>query len=267
MNMRELVPKPVKGIYRFGRSLPGYVRRQILLRNLRGDNVECPACGWRGLRFVDDVWHEGAICPKCGSDTRHRLLLSGLMRLPELSMDALVRNKDVLHFAPEPQIGRKLRPYTRKYVTADVQSWKADLNLNISNMPSVNPESFHLVIACDVLEHVERDRDALLEIHRILKKDGAAILTVPQKDHAAVTYEDLSITDPHEREKAFGQWDHLRIYGSDFVQKVESAGFKVSVVDENSFDDKIVSRFVLKPPKLSRHPLATNYRKVFFCRK
>ena len=267
MKIKKLVPKLLKR--GFGRLLPSYVRVRtwFILVTLRGNNVECPACGWRGLYFIDDVWHQGTICPKCHSDTRHRLLLASLTHLSEFSVDTLVKHKDILHFAPEPQIGKKIRSLGHRYVTADLERSDVDLKLDISKMTSIESESFHLVIACDVLEHVQQDRAALLELYRVLKKGGTAILTVPQKDYAETTYEDDSITSPQGREKAFGQWDHLRIYGADFVQRVESAGFKVCVVDENSFDKDIVARFVLKPPKLSRYPLATNYRKVFFCRK
>jgi predicted SAM-dependent methyltransferase len=134
-------------------------------------------------------------------------------------------------------------------------------------MDSIGPESYDLVIACDVLEHVADDKLALREIFRILKPGGCVILTVPQKDHAAETYEDNSIVDPAERKRAYGTADHLRIYGSDFADRMESAGFQVAVSDANSFQEQTARRFVLRPPKLSAHPLATNYRKVYFGRK
>jgi hypothetical protein len=104
-------------------------------------------------------------------------------------------------------------------------------------------------------------------MHRILADGGYCVLTVPQKDNLAITYEDLSITDPKEREKVFGQFDHLRIYGNDFVDMLEQSGFKVTVVNEGDFDMDLARKYVLFPPVLSTHPLATNYRKVFFGRK
>jgi len=35
---------------------------------------------------------------------------------------------------------------------------------------------------------------------------------------------------PAEREKHFGQFDHVRVYGQDYPKRLESVGFKVSKV-------------------------------------
>ncbi len=107
----------------------------------------------------------------------------------------------------------------------------------------------------------------MLELYRILRPGGIAVLTVPQKDHTRETIEDDRIITPEARENMFGQSDHLRIYGDDFVRRVELAGFMVVIVDANNFSSEVVRRSVLFPPKLSSHPLATNYRKIFFCKK
>lgn len=247
-------------------SPTAYVRRRSILKELRGTDVECNLCGWQGRKFMDDSWHEGTICPNCYCDVRHRLLIASLFHLPDASLDSLVKGKDVLHFAPEPQIIDRLRPMARKYLTADLHRKDVDLDIDIVQMNSIAPESFDLVIVCDVLEHVD-DRSALMEIYRVLRTGGSAIVTVPQKDHAINTYEDENIVTPEGREKAFGQTDHLRIYGEDFVSRVESAGFRVRQMDASNFESELVKRSVLVPPKLSSHPLATNYRKIFFCDK
>ncbi|MDQ2976130.1 MAG: class I SAM-dependent methyltransferase [Acidobacteriota bacterium] len=247
--------------------MENYLQMRRMLWNLRGNAVQCPACEWHGSHFLEDLWHEGTICPKCQSDTRHRLLLASFQYLPEFSTNSFLAGKNILHVAPELQISHNLNKITRKYVTADLQRSDVDIKIDITRMPSIASESFDIVIACDVLEHVYEDSAVLAEFYRVLRKDGTAILTVPQSDHAATTYEDKSITSPQEREKAFGQWDHLRIYGADFVDRVRAAGFKPHVVDEDSFDESVVERLVLRPPQLSSHPLATNYRRVFFCRK
>ena len=81
------------------------------------------------------------------------------------------------------------------------------------------------------------------------------------------TYEDPSITDPKEREKAFGQFDHVRIYGEDFFNRISEQGFDVKIVDHTIFDDATIKKHVLFPPILSKHPLATNYRKIYFATK
>ena len=91
-----------------------------------------------------------------------------------------------------------------------------------------------IVLACDVLEHVPDHIKRIKEVYRILKKGGHCIFTVPQRDHLKITYEDLSITNPSDREKAFGQFDPRRIYGDDFTLFLENCGFKVTLINANS---------------------------------
>jgi SAM-dependent methyltransferase len=228
---------------------------------------ECNVCGWEGRRFDSDEWHPFTICPSCRSQVRHRLLVGALASRDDLSYARIVDGKTILHFAPEPVVQNVLADRAGKYTTADYLRDNVDLRLDISDMPTVEANSYDVVVACDVLEHVADDRRAVREIHRILRPQGYAILTVPQKDHLADTYEDSSLVTPADRERAFGQWDHLRIYGEDFVSVLESAGFEVTVITEAHFSEQAVRRHVLFPPVLSPHALATNYRKVFFARK
>lgn len=198
---------------------------------------------------------------------RHRLLFAAVSNIAALNIDALARNKRVLHFAPEAVVAELLVHRAGKYVTADFLKNNVDLRLDMSNMRRIADGSFDLVVACDVLEHVPDDSAALREVHRVLSTQGWAILTVPQKDHLPTKYEDPAMTTPEQRERAFGQYDHVRIYGDDFAKFVEIHGFSVTAVDEGSFDAGMVKRHVLSPPIRSGHPLATNFRKVFFARK
>lgn len=46
------------------------------------------------------------------------------------------------------------------------------------------------------------------------------------------TYEDASITNPREREKVFGQDDHVRMFGRDYAKRIARAGLKP---EENEF--------------------------------
>ncbi|MFM8431480.1 MAG: methyltransferase domain-containing protein [Bacteroidota bacterium] len=180
----------------------------------------------------------------------------------------LLTDKSVLHFAPEPVLRDKIKKLAGNYVTADYFALgyhypDIDLNLDIAAMPSIKSESIDCLIACDVLEHVADDQKALLEINRVLSKGGVCLITVPQRDGFDKTETDLSPMTPEQREKRFGQFDHYRIYGSDFVEQMSQAGFHVQVVDEKHFSNEVVERHVLFPPELSKHPLATNFRKVF----
>lgn len=230
--------------------------------------VRCNVCGWRGRSFLSDSWHPHTICARCGSQVRHRLLFAALQTHPELGFDQLVEGKRVLHFAPERFFPRHLRTKASQYVTADfVKKYSLDMQLDMCDMQSVADASYDLVIACDVLEHVPSDSVALSELNRILSPGGWAILTVPQVDGMASKREDATITTPAGREAAFGQVDHLRIYGDDFAGIVQDHGFGVTTINADSFPMAMVDESVLFPPVLSDKPLATNHRKVFFAQK
>lgn len=229
--------------------------------------VQCNICGWEGRHFSSDSWHKQINCPKCYSGIRQRLFFATLQYTDELSFATVIDNKKILHFAPEDIITSILQKKSKYYVTADFFRNDCDLRLDMSNMPEVKNESFDVAIGFDVLEHVPDYQKAIAEIHRILSSKGFAIFTVPQKDHLLVTYEDPSIVTPKGRTEHFGQQDHLRIFGEDITKTIESKGFKVVAVNESIFSDDLVRKHVLFPPRLSKHPLATNYRKAFFCQK
>lgn len=227
---------------------------------------ECNICSWQGRRFESDSWHPYIICPKCRSEVRHRLLTAALSHNNDLSYEKIIKGQAVLHFAPEAIIKDMLREYAGRYVTADFLRKDVDMKLDISDMASVKSGEFDMVVAWDVLEHVD-DTKAMQEVFRVLRAGGYAILTVPQKDNLEETFEDKTVVDPVERERVFGQSDHLRIYGNSFPRILESVGFKVTTINETNFSEAIVKRHVLFPPILSKKPLATNYRKVFFAQK
>ena len=229
--------------------------------------VQCNVCGWQGRRFLSDSWHKHIICPRCRSDIRQRLFLAALQNIENLSFDQLIHYKTILHFAPEDIISSFIRNKSAHYATADFLREDCDFKLDMSDMPEIKNESFDVVIALDVLEHVSNHKKALKEVHRILSSKGYGIFTVPQKDSLSTTYEDPTISTPEDREKHFGQWDHLRMFGDDFPKIVESKDFAVITVNKSMFSEGLVRRNVLFPPILSKHPLATNYRKVFFCQK
>ena len=229
--------------------------------------VQCNICGWTGRRFLSDPWHKYVNCLRCHSGIRQRLFFAAMQNLDDLSFDVLFRNKSVLHFAPEKFISSHIQDRAAYYNTADYERSDCDFKSDMSNMPEVKDESFDVVMAFDVLEHVPDYQKALKEVHRILSPKGSAVLTVPQKDGLDKTYQDPDIVTPEDKMKHFGQQDHLRIFGDDFQGNVEKKGFMVTAVDESFFSEEMGIRHVLFPPLLSKHPLATNYRKVFFCQK
>ena len=193
--------------------------------------------------------------------------MAALQYTDDYSFNKLLRDLRILHFAPEPIISLKIKKEAAHYATADFFRTDCDYKLDMTNMQEIDNESFDIVIAFDVLEHVQNYQKALKEVYRILSPGGYGIFTVPQKDNLAVTYENQNVKTPEDRKKFFGQSDHLRIFGDDFPKNIENEDFKVNVINEINFTSEIVKKHVLYPSVLSKHPLVTNHRKVFICQK
>ncbi len=199
----------------------------------RGNRYECPLCGRRYRKLLPYGYvtsRENALCPHCLSLERHRLLWLYLERETTL-FESLPR---LLHIAPEVCLMRHLKPHYKsspeRYQTADLESPLADLHFDIQQIPLAE-ESFDVVICNHLMEHVEDDLRAMRELHRILKRGGWGVLLSPVDLKRATTFEDDSITDPKERTRIFGQYDHRRLYGNDFSDRLREAGFEVEDLD------------------------------------
>jgi SAM-dependent methyltransferase len=181
----------------------------------------CNICGYQGY-FRGFGWplRPEAQCPKCESLERHRLFALWLTDNPEA-----IRNARVLHFAPEEAVSGLIKPLAKEYVTADLMPGAAALVIDIENMWNIADASFDAIVCIHVLEHVNDDRRALLEVHRVLSQNGVALLMTEVIEGWQETYEDPSIIDPYLRRAHFGQEDHVRMYGSDFRQRIADAGF------------------------------------------
>ncbi|MCQ2306908.1 MAG: methyltransferase domain-containing protein [Bacteroidales bacterium] len=190
-----------------------------------GNKVECPVCGGRFRKFLPYGYGEATdnrMCPKCLSLERHRLLWLYLKEKTSFFTD----NLKVLHFAPEQPYLKRFRAMKNfDYTTADLDSPIADLHLDVTKIDL--PDNQYDVVICNhVLEHVDDVNKAFSEIKRILKPDGWAVLLVPINPNVD-TWEDPTITDPEERKRNFGQYDHVRQFGRDYAQVLEKAGFIV----------------------------------------
>jgi glycosyltransferase involved in cell wall biosynthesis len=218
---------------------------QMMFKKSRGThNVECPLCGFIG-RFK--AWGSppnwNVRCPNCESRQRHRQLGLVLKDMP--------LSGTLLHFAPEECVAAFLKTQPIQYVSADLFAPNVDLQLNIEkiNLPD---EQYDTIICSHVLVEVN-DRVALLELHRVLKRDGTLFVMVPVVEGCCTTYEDETINSPEEREIHFGYPGNVRVYGADFIQRVRNAGFDVQV--HVAFGKEAV-----------RYGLAMG-EKIFICRK
>ena len=149
----------------------------------------------------------------------------------------------VLHFAPEQEFYKRFKKQTNiDYTTTDLLSPLADVKADICNLPF--QDNHYDVILCNhVLEHIPNDTKAMQELYRVLKPGGMAILQIPQDLSRATTFSDDSIIDQKERAKIFGQYDHVRVYGRDYFDKLRSIGFNV---DEEDYTSKIAPELVTK---------------------
>jgi predicted SAM-dependent methyltransferase len=112
-------------------------------------------------------------------------------------------------------------------------------------------ESIDIVICNHILEHVEDDRKALHELHRILRPGGWGVVLVPQDLERDATFEDDTITSPEERARVFGQYDHRRIYGRDYADRLRECGFEVEEIDyEKRLSEEEVKQYATAGERL-----------------
>jgi SAM-dependent methyltransferase len=137
----------------------------------------------------------------------------------------------VLHVAPERAIRRRLASAQNLiYVTTDLNMTEAAVHAELSSLP-FEDECFDIVICSHVLEHIENDRESMVEMRRVTAATGQALVMVPVNPRLSQTYEDPSITDADARKRAFGHPGHVRYYGADVMARLAQSGFEVEPVD------------------------------------
>lgn len=223
-----------------------YVVRPFLALFLYGNQHKDPIDGRTFRKFLPYGYRsprENVLSPSTLSLERHRLLWLWLER----ETDFFTKPSKVLHFAPEQAFYKRFRKSTHlDYTTTDLNSPLADVKADICNLP-FKDNAYDIILCNHVLEHIPDDTKALQELYRVLKPGGMAILQIPQDLNREVTFEDNSITDRDERAKIFGQYDHVRVYGRDYFDKLRSIGFKVEEINYTT---------TLKPEEVDRYRLA-----------
>ncbi|MFY8065879.1 MAG: class I SAM-dependent methyltransferase, partial [Flavobacterium sp.] len=149
----------------------------------------------------------------------------------------------VLHFAPEQEFYKRFKKQNNiEYTTTDLLSPLADVKADICSLP-FEDNSYDIIFCNHVLEHIPDDTKAMQELFRVLKPGGMGIFQIPQDLSRASTFTDDTIVDQKERSKIFGQYDHVRVYGRDYFDKLRSIGFKVI---EEDYTRKIAPELVEK---------------------
>lgn len=243
---------PVRKIYWLYRPI---IRRWYQPLQYYGNNVLCPMCGRTFRKFMpfDFTGEPNAQCPRCWSLDRYRLIYLYMKEKTNIFTQEL----RVLHFAPEYCFERVFKRLPNiDYLSADLGLPLAMANFDITDVP-YEDETFDVIFCNHVLEHVIDDRKAMRELYRVLKRDGWTIIQVPINHDFENTFEDESVISPEDRERIFGQFDHVRVYGKDYPKRLEQAGFKVKVDDYLSeLDPEVIKKY-----ELSRGA------KIHFCTK
>lgn len=208
-------------------------RNEVFFRRLYsiffwGNKHQCNVCNKKLRKFIT-LKNTDFLCPSCGSLSRNRRLWNLLKTENSI-------NGNVLHFSPSRSLFRKLKKdkNIHYYATDFENEFLADYNFDITNIDEPN-EKFDTIICFHILEHIVEDKKAIKELYRVLKPNGAVYIQTPFKK--GDIYEDYSITSPREREINFGQWDHVRIYSVDGLEKrLEQQGFNV-ITKEHKADE------------------------------
>ena len=226
----------------------------VLSKLNKGNDVECPVCASQYRKFLPygRIGRENALCPNCLALERHRLMWLFLKKQTDFFSAPL----KVVHVAPEHCFIERFEALPNlDYITADIESPLAKVKMDVHSIPF--PENSFDVIFCNhVLEHVDDDILACSEFNRVLKPGGWGILQSPVYS-LVETLEDKTITDPAERERLFGQRDHVRKFGRDYAERLRKSGLKI---EENEFVKEINSELI-KKHALPRDEI------IFICRK
>ena len=179
------------------------------------------------------------LSPSTFSLERHRLLWLYLKNETSFFKAKL----KVLHFAPESALMNQFKKLKNlSYDTIDLNSPIADIKADICDLPFLD-NSYDFILCNHVLEHIVDDNKAIRELYRVLKKNGIGIFQVPIDYNRDTTFEDFSVTNKKERNKLFGQYDHVRIYGLDFFDRLQKAGF---LVEKCEYTSKLSKEDIIK---------------------
>jgi len=218
----------------------------------KGKGFICNFCGSSYQKFVPQYpakeikmaintheviagYGENVFCPNCLSKNRERLVLVVLDNF------MCVENKKTLHFSPEKHLYNYLKNKATVTTVDIMPGFYKNIDTGILYADATDllfsDNSFDVIIANHILEHIPNDLLAMKEIYRVLKSDGAAILQVPYSEKSETTIEEPFINDPDKQERLFGQKDHVRIYAlKDYVNRLKTAGFKVDVIGEEKLE-------------------------------
>lgn len=227
-----------------GKKLRGAYQK-ILGQVYKGSSYYCPYCQHSFKKMLPDGFdlpiitdkqiigagrRDNCTCPRCFSKDRDRLIFLYLKN----KTDLFEGHYKLLHIAPEAWMKELFQRIPNLHYTSGVKEAenmgyyydRMTREMDITDLEMKN-NLYDVIICNHVLEHVTDDILAMEELYRVLKPGGWAILQVPISPIMEESYEDYDIISDVSREKYFGQFDHVRIYGQDYFTRLRSVGFKV----------------------------------------
>lgn len=244
LTIKDLLPYNARAFLGKIARLLRYLFLLISSGRCKGERKICSVCKREIVGFV----HGGKLCPFCSSFPRHRALLP----LIEKWIYSSMADVKLLHVAPDACMrSQLLKNRQLTYMGIDRftpgHSYPPDtIHGDIENL-DLEDNRQDLIICLHVLEHVDDDRKSLSEMRRVVKPGGITVLAFPFQD-GELTYEDPNIVDPKERAEAFGQWDHVRLFGEDVDQRISEAGFEaVRITPKDIWSEEEIARWGLLP--------------------
>ena len=227
-----------------------YWVRPFLALYLIGKKYEDPIDGKTFRKFLPYGYgspRANVLSPSTLSLERHRLLWLYLTR----ETDFFSKPLKVLHVAPEQAFYKRFKNQKNlTYITTDLYSPLADVKADLCALP-FEDDSFDVIFCNHVLEHIPDDAQAMRELYRVMKKGGWGIFQVPQDINRVHTFEDDTITDPAERTRIFGQYDHVRVYGLDYFDRLRQVGFEVEEIAYSThFTAEEIERYRIVPQEI-----------------
>ena len=219
--------------------------RPLVVLFFKGSNFTDPIDGKSYRKFLPYGYGKqrpNALSPGTLSLERHRQMWLYLQN----ETNFFTHKLKVLHIAPEQEFLRKFKKMKNlEYTSADLFSPIVDVKADILDLP-FEDNTYDVIICNHVLEHIVDDRKAMSELYRVMKNGAWGIVQVPMKNSLEKTYEDFTITDPKERQKHFGQYDHVRWYGMDYFDRLKSVGFETEInFYSQKFSEAEIKRFGL----------------------
>lgn len=226
-----------------------YWIRPLIAFLYKGDRFTDPIDGKSYKSFLPygyENQRENVLAPGTLSLERHRLLW---LYLGET--DFFSRRIKLLHFAPEQAFYKRFMAQSNlEYITTDIESPLAKVKADICNLPFEDNE-FDVILCNHVLEHIKDDQTAMKELFRVMKPGGWGVFQIPLDRMRSTSFQDDCITDPKERRKIFGQYDHVRVYGMDYFDTLRAIGFEVEeILLQKKLTDQQIERYGLDPNEI-----------------